>query len=47
MEGLTKTRMEKLQTAREERSFRNVCSNEGKILYINVNDHNRVKVFYD
>ena len=46
-ESLTKTRMEKLQKAREEHGFRNVWSNDGKILYIDVNDHNRVKVFYD
>ena len=39
--------MEKLQKAREEQSFRNVWSNDGKILYIDVIDHNRVKVFYD
>ena len=46
-ESLTKTRMEKLQKAREEHGFRNVWSSDGKILYIDVNDHNRVKVFYD
>ena len=38
-----KTRMEKLQKAREEHSFRSVWPNDGKILYIDVNDHNRVK----
>ena len=46
-ESLTKTRMEKLQKAREEHGFRNVWSNDGKILYIDVNNHNSVKVFYD
>ena len=46
-ESLTKTRIEKLQKAREEHSFRNVWSNDGKILYTDVNEHNRVKVFYD
>ena len=46
-ESLTKTRMEKLQKAGEEHSFRNVWTNDGKILYIDINDHNRVKVFYD
>ena len=46
-ESLTKTRTEKLQKAREEHGFRNVWSSDGKILYIDVNDHNRVKVFYD
>ena len=46
-ESLTKTRMEKLQKGRKEQSFRNVWSNDGKILYIDVNDRNRVKVFCD
>ena len=46
-ESLTKTRMNKLQKAREEHGFRNVWSNDGKILYIEPNNHNRVKVFYD
>ena len=46
-ESLTKTRMEKLQKAGEEHSFRDVWTNDGKILYIDINDHNRVKVFYD
>ena len=41
-ESLTKIRMEKLQKAREERGFQNVSSNDGKILYIDVNNHNRV-----
>ena len=46
-ESLTKTRVEKLQEAREEHGFWNVWSNDGKILYIDVNDHNRVTVYYD
>lgn len=46
-EDLTKTRMEQLQKAREEHSFRNVWSNDGKILNTDINNHNRVKVFYD
>ena len=46
-ESLTKTRMEKLQKAREEHGFQNVWSNDGKILYVDVNDHNRVTGFYD
>ena len=46
-ESLKKTRMEKLQKAKEEHGFRNVWSNDGKILYIDANDNNRVKVFYD
>ena len=39
--------MEKLQKAREEHGFQNVWSNDGKILYVDVNDHNRVTGFYD
>ena len=38
--------MKKLQKAREEHSFWNDWSNDGKILYIEVNDHKRVKIFY-
>ena len=39
--------MENLQKAREEHIFWNVWSNNGKILYIDVNDHNSVRLFYD
>ena len=46
-ENFTKTRMEKLQKSGEEHGFQSVSSNDGKILYIDVNDHNSVKVFYD
>ena len=46
-ESLTKTRMEKLQKAREEHSFQNLWSKDRKILYIDVKDHNRMKVFFD
>ena len=46
-ESWTKTRMKKLQKAREEHGFRNVWSNDGDILYIDANDHNRVSAFYD
>ena len=42
-----KTKMEQLVKAREEHSFRNVWSKEEKIFYVHINDHNRVKVFYD
>ena len=27
--------------------FRNVWSNEGKVLFLDVNDRNKVKIFYD
>ena len=46
-ESLTKLKMEKLLKTREEHSFRNVWFNDRKILYIDVNNHNRVKVFCD
>ena len=46
-ESLAKTKMEKLQKVKEEHGFRNVWSSDGKILYIDANDHNKVKVFYD
>ena len=46
-ESLAKTRMEKLQKVKEEHGFRNVWSSDGKVLYIDANDHNKVKVFYD
>ena len=46
-ESITKTRMEKLHRAREEHSFRHVWPNDGNILYVEVNNNNRVKVFYD
>ena len=46
-ESSTKTRTEKLQKAREEHCFRNARSNDGKMLKIDVNNHKRVKIFYD
>ena len=45
-ESLTKARIEQLQKPTEEHSFWYVWSNGGKILYIDANDHNRVKAFY-
>ena len=38
--------MKQLQNAREGHSFWNAWSNGGNILYVDVNNHYRVKVFY-
>ena len=46
-ESLTKLKVKKLLKTREEHSFRNVSFNDRKILYIDVNNHNTVKVFCD
>ena len=46
-ESLTKLKVKKLLKTREEHSFRNVWFNDRKILYIDVNNHNTVKVFCD
>ena len=46
-ERLTKARTEKLQKGKEEYSFWNLWSNDVKSLYIDVDNHNRVKVFFD
>ena len=46
-ESLTKRRVVELKKAREMYGFNNVWSQDGKILYSDVNDRNKVKVFYD
>ena len=46
-EGLTKRRVVELKKAREMYGFKNVWSQDGKILFSDVNDRNKVKVFYD
>ena len=46
-ENLTKNRMKQLKRAREEQSFQMVWSQDVAILHIDVNQHNRVNVFYD
>ena len=46
-ESLTKRRVVELKKAREMHGFKNVWSQDGKILFSNVNDKNKVKVFYD
>ena len=39
--------MEALNKAREDHGFENVWSSEGKILYKDVNEGNKVKVCFD
>ena len=46
-ESLTKGRVVELKKAREMYGFNNVWSRDGKILFSDVNDRNKVKVFYD
>ena len=46
-ESLTKRRIVELKKAREMYDFKNVWSQDGKILFLDVNDRNKVKVFYD
>ena len=46
-ESLTKRRVIKLKKAREMYDFKNVWSHDDKILFLDVNDRNHVKVFYD
>ena len=46
-ESLTKRRVVELKKAREMYGFNNVWSQDGKILFSDVNDRNKVKVFYD
>ena len=45
--SLTKRRVIELKKAREIYDFRNVWSHDSKILVLDVNDRNKVKVFYD
>ena len=46
-ESLTKRRVVELKKAREMYGFINVWSQDSKILFSDVNDRNKVKVFYD
>ena len=46
-ESLTKRRVVELKKAREMYGFKNIWSQDGKILFLDVNDRNKVKVFYD
>ena len=46
-ESVTKRRVVELKKAREMHGFRNVWSQDVKILFSDVNGRNKVKVFYD
>ena len=46
-ERLTKRRVTELKEAREMYDFWNVWSHVDKILFLDVNGRNKVKVFYD
>ena len=46
-ESLTKKCMEALKKAREDHGFENVWSSEGKILYKDVSEGNKIKVYFD
>ena len=46
-ESLTKKRVLELKRARKIYGFRKVWSHDGKILFLDVNDKNKAKVFYD
>ena len=46
-ESLTKRRVVELKKAKEIYGFKNVRSQDDKILFSDVNDRNKVKVFYD
>ena len=46
-ESLTKKRMEALKKAREDHGFENVWSSEGKILYKDISEGNKIKVCFD
>ena len=46
-ENLTKKRITEMKVARETYGFKNVWSQDGKILYTDANDRNKIKVLYD
>ena len=46
-ENLTKKRITEMKIARETYNFKKVWSQDGKILYTDANDRNKIKVFYD
>ena len=46
-ESLTKRSVIELKKAREMYEFNNVRSQDGKILFLDVNDKSKVKIFYD
>ena len=46
-ESLTKKRMETLKKARGDHGFENVWSSEGKIIYKDISEGNKIKVYFD
>ena len=46
-ESLTKRRLVELKKTREMYDFRNVWSHDDKILFLDVNDRNKLMEFYD
>ena len=46
-ENLTEKRITEMKVAQQTYSFKNVWSQDGKILYTDANDRNKIKVFYD
>ena len=46
-ENLTKKRMTEMKVARETYGFKNFWLQDGKILYIDANDRDKIKVFSD
>ena len=46
-ESLTKRRVVELKKTREMYDFRNVWSHDDKILFLDVNDRNKLMEFYD
>ena len=46
-ENLTEKRITEMKVARETYHFKSVWSQDGKILYTDANNRNKIKVFYD
>ena len=46
-ENLTKKRITEVKVARETYGFKNVWSQDGKILHTDANDRKKIKVFHD
>ena len=46
-ESLTKKRIEALKKAREDHGFENAWSSEGKTLYKDISEVNKIKVYFD
>ena len=46
-ENLSKKILTEMKVGRETDGFKNVWSQDGKILYTDANDRNKIKLFYD